>query len=174
MFLNFSVCLILIILIGQCAFTVDITFNDHVMMNGGSHILVNDLFITLLIFDNLAGKKFHFDSTVLVDEDKLAMPEFEALWSRINAKSVYVVDFDTEELIQKSITSLDSKLRVSKIHFQVETGIMDTIKSKEELLSGTSFVKEEFASYGVTMAANSNVFVFTSSSAAKSRSLAES
>ena len=85
------------------------------------------------------------------------MPEFEALWSRINAKSVYVVDFDTEELIQKSITSLDSKLRVSKIHFQVETGIMDTIKSKEELLSGTSFVKEEFASYGVTMAANSNV-----------------
>ncbi len=94
---------------------------------------------------------------LLVDEDKLAMPEFEALWSRINAKSVYVVDFDTEELIQKSITSLDSKLRVSKIHFQVETGIMDTIKSKEELLSGTSFVKEEFASYGVTMAANSNV-----------------
>ena len=94
---------------------------------------------------------------LLVDEDKLAMPEFEALWSRINAKSVYVVDFDTEELIQKSITSLDSKLRVSKIHFQVETGIMDTIKSKEELLSGISFVKEEFASYGVTMAANSNV-----------------
>lgn len=94
---------------------------------------------------------------LLVDEDKLAMPEFEALWSRINAKSVYVVDFDTEELIQKSITSLDNKLRVSKIHFQVETGIMDTIKSKEELLSGTSFVKEEFASYGVTMAANSNV-----------------
>ena len=94
---------------------------------------------------------------LLVDEDKLAMPEFEALWSRINAKSVYVVDFDTEKIIKKSITSLDSKLRVSKIHFQVETGIMDTIKSKEELLSGTSFVKEEFASYGVTMAANSNV-----------------
>ena len=94
---------------------------------------------------------------LLVDEEKLAMPEFKALWSRINAKSVYVVDFDTEELIQKSIASLDSKLRVSKIHFQVETGIMDAIKSKEELLSGTSFVKEEFASYGVTMAANSNV-----------------
>lgn len=92
-----------------------------------------------------------------VDEDKLAMPEFKALWSRINAKSVYVVDFDTEELIQKAIISLNSKLRVSKIHFQVETGIMDTIKSKEELLSGASFVKEESGSYGVTMTANSNV-----------------
>ena len=34
-----------------------------------------------------------------VDEDKLAMPEFKALWSRINAKSIYIVDFDTEDPI---------------------------------------------------------------------------
>ena len=92
-----------------------------------------------------------------VDEDKLAMPEFKALWSRINSKSVYVVDFDTDELIRKSIASLDAKLRVSKIYFRVESGAMDTIKSKEELVSGASFVKEESASYGVTITANSNV-----------------
>lgn len=92
-----------------------------------------------------------------VDEDKLAMPEFKELWSRINARSVYSVDFDTEELIQKAIAALNSKLRVSKIHFQVETGAMDAIKSKEELLSGASFVKERSCSYGVTMTANSSV-----------------
>ena len=92
-----------------------------------------------------------------VDEDKLAMPEFKALWSRINSKSVYVVDFDTDELIRKAIASLDAKLRVSKIYFRVESGAMDTIKSKEELVSGASFVKEESASYGVTITANSNV-----------------
>lgn len=92
-----------------------------------------------------------------VDEDKLAMPEFKALWSKINAKSVYVVDFDTDELIRKSIASLDSKLRVSKIYFRVETGAMDTIQSKDDLMSGVSFVKEESASYGVTVVANSNV-----------------
>ncbi len=92
-----------------------------------------------------------------VDEDKLAMPEFKALWSRINAKSIYIVDFDTEELIQKAIAALDSKLHISQIHFQVETGAMATIRSKEELLSGASFVKEESASYGVTMTANFNV-----------------
>ena len=34
---------------------------------------------------------------------------------------------------------------------------MDNIKSKEELVSGASFVKEESASYGVTITANSNV-----------------
>ena len=92
-----------------------------------------------------------------VDEDKLAMPEFKALWSKINSKSVYVVDFDTDELIRKSIDSLDSKLRVSKIYFRVESGAMDTIKSKEELVAGASFMKEESASYGVTTTANSNV-----------------
>lgn len=92
-----------------------------------------------------------------VDEDKMAMPEFRALWSKINAKSVYVVDFDTDELVRKSIASLDSKLRVSKIYFRVESGAMDTIKSKDELLSGASFVKEQSASYGVAVTASSNV-----------------
>ena len=92
-----------------------------------------------------------------VDESKLAMPEFKALWSKINSKSVYVVDFDTDELVRKSIDSLDRKLRVSKIYFKVETGAMEQIKSKEELVSGASFVKEESASYGNVVAAISNV-----------------
>lgn len=92
-----------------------------------------------------------------VDENKLAMPEFKALWAKINAKSTYVVDFDTEELIRKAVQSLDRKLRVAKIVFKVETGTMDTIKSKEELVSGNSFVKEESASYGHTITASTNV-----------------
>lgn len=92
-----------------------------------------------------------------VDEEKLAMPEFKALWSKINAKSVYVVDFDTDELIRKAIASLDSKLRVSKIYFKVESGAMDTIKSKDALLSGEAFVKEKNANYDITVAASSNV-----------------
>lgn len=92
-----------------------------------------------------------------VDQDKLALPEFKALWSKINAKSVYVVDFDTDELIQKAIASLDNKLRVSKIYFQVETGTMETIKSKEELLSGKSLMKEKADNYGIRITANSKV-----------------
>lgn len=92
-----------------------------------------------------------------VDEDKLAMPEFKALWNKINSKSVYVVDFDTDELVRKSINSLDKKLIVSKIYFKVETGSMEQIKSKEELTSGVSFVKEESSSYGNVIAASSNV-----------------
>lgn len=92
-----------------------------------------------------------------VDEGKLAMPEFKALWAEINAKSTYVVDFDTDELIRKATQSLDRKLRVSKIVFKVETGTMEKIKSKEELISGVSFLKEKSANYGRTIVADANV-----------------
>lgn len=92
-----------------------------------------------------------------VDDEKLNSKEFKALWSKINAKSVFVVDFNTDELIRRSIISLDSKLRVAKIYFRVETGAMDSIKSKEDLVAGTSFVKEEYGSYGVSAAVNSNI-----------------
>lgn len=83
-----------------------------------------------------------------VNADKLAMPEFKSLWKRINAKSVYVVDFDTNEPVRKAIASLDGHLRVSKIFFKVETGRMDDIKSKDALLRGASFVKESSTPYG--------------------------
>lgn len=93
-----------------------------------------------------------------VDTDKLAMPEFKALWSRINAKTAYVVDFNTDELVRKAVAALDSKLRVPKIFFKVETGFMNEIKSKDELLSGASFVKEDSGIYGQTkIAANTSV-----------------
>lgn len=92
-----------------------------------------------------------------VEEEKLAMPEFKTLWSKINAKSVYIVDFNTEELIRKAIASLDAKLRVSKIYFRVEAGAMDMIRSKDELASGESFIKEKSGGYGASIEANSDV-----------------
>ena len=92
-----------------------------------------------------------------VDEDKLAMPEFKALWQRINSKSIYVVDFDTDELVKKSVESLNRNLRVSKIFFKVETGTMDRIDSKDDLLSGTSFVRDKAKIYSDAAVVNSNV-----------------
>lgn len=92
-----------------------------------------------------------------IDESKLAMPEFKALWGKINSKSVYVVDFDTDELVRNSIDALDRKLRVSKIYFKVETGTMEQIESKAELETGSSFAKEESTTYESSKAVSSNV-----------------
>lgn len=82
-----------------------------------------------------------------IDPEKLAMPEFKALWQKISPKSVYVVDFDTEELVDKAISSLNRNLRVSGNFFKVESGTMNEIQSKESLLEGTSFVKESSGTY---------------------------
>ena len=82
-----------------------------------------------------------------VDPDKLAMPEFKALWKRISPKSVYVVDFDTDELVNKAIVSINRNLRVPKIFFKVETGAMDEIKSRDSLLDGSAFSKSKSSTY---------------------------
>ena len=82
-----------------------------------------------------------------VDPEKLAMPEFKALWQRISPKSVYVVDFDTDELVQKAVDALNRNLRVSKVFFKVETGTMEEIKSRDELLEGNAFSKSRSSTY---------------------------
>ena len=92
-----------------------------------------------------------------VDDKKLAMPEFKALWEKINSKSVYVVDFETEELINKAINILNSKLRVQKIFYKIESGSMEGIKSKEELEKGESMKKNESATETRAITANKSV-----------------
>ena len=83
-----------------------------------------------------------------IDRNKLVMPEFKALWQKINAKSVYVVDFNTDELIKNAVNVLNAKLRINKIYFKVETGVMEQIESKEALEKGNAFIKEQNATYG--------------------------
>lgn len=78
-----------------------------------------------------------------VNPDKMAMSEFKELWRRINHKSVYTVDFDTAELVKKSIDSLNRNLIVPKIFFKVESGVLEEIKSRDTLLEGTAFSKSK-------------------------------
>lgn len=91
-----------------------------------------------------------------VDEDKLVLPQFKELWSKINSKSVYVVNFDTDELVEKSIDALNKKLNVSKVYFKVETGTMKEIESKTALVEGSAFLKES-AEVKAKISVNTNV-----------------
>jgi type III restriction enzyme len=49
--------------------------------------------------------------------------EFQELWRRINQKAVYRVEFDSEELVRKCVSALDSQLRVTPLQYTVQTGI---------------------------------------------------
>ena len=77
---------------------------------------------------------------ITLDTDKMSSKAFQELWSRINSKSYYTVEFDETELISKAITALNAKLRVSKVYFTVEKGVQQAeIESKEQLQTGQAF-----------------------------------
>lgn len=92
-----------------------------------------------------------------LDNDKLNRKEFQELWKRINVKSAYVVNFDTDELIEKCISALDRDLHVASIYFKVETGSMAGIASKEQLKEGAAFKKDSKSQERTSVTANTSV-----------------
>jgi len=71
--------------------------------------------------------------------DNFHKAEFQALWSRINRKAVYQVEFDTDELIGKCVDALNRELRVTKLQYTVQTGIQTDQVTDEQLRDGTGF-----------------------------------
>lgn len=73
--------------------------------------------------------------------DNFHKKEFQSLWSKINVKTAYRVDFDSNELIRKCIKTLDEKLVIRKILVEVVEGSMKRIDSKEQLENDKAFEK---------------------------------
>ena len=48
--------------------------------------------------------------------------DFKELWDRINKKYAYTVEFDSVELIEKSIAAINSELRVAHLAYTLTTG----------------------------------------------------
>ena len=48
--------------------------------------------------------------------------EFKALWSRINRKAAYSVEFDSDELVQKAVKEIDASLRVTPLQYTIQHG----------------------------------------------------
>ena len=75
--------------------------------------------------------------------------EFQELWSRINRKAVYRVDFESAELVRKCIAELDGHLRVTPLQYKVQKGIQQTDLTDEQLRAGEGFkVQETETEYG--------------------------
>lgn len=92
-----------------------------------------------------------------IDEEKLKRKEFKELWSRINTKSAYTVNFDTGELVRKAIDEMNRNLRVSQIFVKIESGEMKEIKSRGALETGESFVRDSSAHHALDAGTNSHV-----------------
>ena len=74
--------------------------------------------------------------------DNFHREEFQKLWKKINVKTAYTVNFDTDELIGRCITALDKNLRITNISYQIKDGVLERIESKEQLQKGEGFTEK--------------------------------
>jgi len=81
---------------------------------------------------------------ITLDKSKLDSKAFQELWSRINGRSCYIVDFNEDELVGKAVEELNLRLRVSRIYFKIEKGEQtETLESKTQLQDGKAFVRAD-------------------------------
>ena len=86
--------------------------------------------------------------------DNFYKAEFKALWKEINHKYVYTVHYDSAELIQKAIDSIDSELAVSQLQYVMREGEQESVdtfgkeksRTKELRTVSTSTVKYDLLS----------------------------
>jgi len=71
--------------------------------------------------------------------------EFKALWDRINQKAVYRVEFESNELIQNCIRTLDKELRVTPLQYTIQGGEQVSQATYDQVKAGQSFEVRETA-----------------------------
>ncbi|ABA89965.1 type III restriction-modification system, restriction subunit [Syntrophotalea carbinolica DSM 2380] len=72
--------------------------------------------------------------------DNFKKKEFQELWSRINRKAVYRVDFDSDELVRKCVAALNQDLRITPLQYRIQAGIQSANLTDEQLKKGQGFV----------------------------------
>ncbi|MCP4889112.1 MAG: restriction endonuclease subunit R, partial [Planctomycetaceae bacterium] len=74
-----------------------------------------------------------------VNEKNLARKEFQDLWSRINHKAVYAVKFETDELINNCVETLNQHLQVSKLRYEVNIAVQKESNTTDDLDNRSAF-----------------------------------
>ena len=90
-------------------------------------------------------------------KEKFAKKEWQDLWKRINTRTFYNVNFDTSELVKKSVEEIDKHLNVTEIRIVVESGGMNKIKDKESLEAGEAMKQGTTKTVNVKEAVSSGV-----------------
>ncbi|WP_138494055.1 type III restriction-modification system endonuclease [Paenibacillus pinistramenti] len=83
--------------------------------------------------------------------------EFKELWNKINKRSVYTVQFDSQELVQKCILAINMSLDVPAIRYSIKHGEMNDIESRDQLKQGGAFTARETQTEYVHQAAASKI-----------------
>ncbi len=84
-------------------------------------------------------------TVILNTNQNFAKKEFQTLWEKINLKTIYEVQFDTEQLIQDSKVKIDAQVNISDRVYEVKTGELED-GTAEQMKEG-SLVKESKRQY---------------------------
>lgn len=85
-------------------------------------------------------------------EDKLKSQEFQKLWDNINQKTYYVVDFESDELVENCIAKINAVLNIQTIKYEVKTGYIEQMSiDKKDFSKNIKEVNEDRTEvYGIT------------------------
>ena len=118
-------------------------------MAEGIHTLIQSVYD-----DSVLNDMFSDGHETKVKENPLnenfAKAEFQALWKQINHKYAYTVEFDSDELIRKSIAHINEKLFVSELQYTTTVGRQKSQMNEYEISRGDSFVRESSGTYTLT------------------------
>ena len=78
-----------------------------------------------------------------INQKNLDRKEFQDLWNQINHKAVYVVDFETDELVTNCVAALNQSLHVSKLRYEVHRGIQRDSNTLDDLDNRQAFEVQE-------------------------------
>ncbi|MCD7938184.1 MAG: restriction endonuclease subunit R, partial [Tannerellaceae bacterium] len=107
-------------------------------MAEGIHLLIQSIFDERVLADMFEnGNKTKIPENKL--NDNFYKKEFQTLWGYINHKYAYTVEFDSEELIKKSIAHINDKLFVSQLQYTTSTGKQRAEMNEHELNRGAAF-----------------------------------
>lgn len=105
--------------------------HDLQNLSEGIHSLVQR------VYDNTIGIEIENANVTKVEVNRLNenfyKKEFKELWNCINHKYAYTVEFDSKELIEKSIKAIDNELNVTRLIYTVQTGEQKSEMTKEEI-----------------------------------------
>lgn len=107
-------------------------------MAEGIHNLIQGIFDESVLnnmIDN--GNKTKLPENEL--NDNFFKKEFQTLWSYINHKYAYTVEFDSKELIAKSVDYINEKLFVSQLQYTTAIGQQKKDMNEYEVNRGESF-----------------------------------
>ncbi|AWH95945.1 type III restriction-modification system endonuclease [Dietzia psychralcaliphila] len=114
--------------------------------------LVDALYIEVPLPTN--GRK---PKKVPLNEANFMKKEFQELWSRINHKAVYQVEFDSDELVRKCVKALDTHLSVTSLQYVVQAGKQRGSLEADDLTSGVGFEISTTSTQTETVSAGSQV-----------------